>query len=78
MRCLQENLDYDNSDRTSLVNAVVFSNALAKKCGVYVGSVDAEDVDAIVMIGRSLIGVNDEVIKTLTKSLKDRVSGMYD
>jgi putative nucleotidyltransferase with HDIG domain len=78
VRCMQENLDYDNSDRTSLVNAVVFSNALAKKCGVYVGLVDAEDVDAIVMIGRSLIGVNDEVLKTLTKSLKERVSGMYD
>jgi putative nucleotidyltransferase with HDIG domain len=78
LRCLQENLDYDNADRTSLVNAVVFANALAKKCGVYVGQVDAEDVDAIVMIGRSLISVNDEVLKTLTKSLKDRVSGMYD
>jgi putative nucleotidyltransferase with HDIG domain len=78
LKCLQENLDYDNSDRTSLVNAVVFANALAKKTGVYVGKVDADDTDAIVMIGRSLIGVNDDVLKTLTKGLKDRVTGLFD
>jgi len=78
VKCLQENLDYDNADRASLVNAVVFANALAKKTGVYVGSVDADDTDAIVMIGRSLIGVNDEILKTLTKGLKDRVTGLFD
>ncbi|GEJ59215.1 HDOD domain-containing protein [Anaeromyxobacter diazotrophicus] len=77
-RCLQQDLDYDNADRASLVNAVVFANALAKKSGVYVGTFDPEDVDAIVMIGRSLIGVNDDVLKTLTKGLKDRVTGMFD
>ncbi|MBI5067676.1 MAG: HDOD domain-containing protein [Deltaproteobacteria bacterium] len=78
VKCMQENLDYDNADRTSLANAVCFANALAKKTGVYVGNVDPEDVDAIVMIGRSLIGVNDEVLKTLTKGLKDRVTGLFD
>jgi putative nucleotidyltransferase with HDIG domain len=78
LACLQQDLDYDNNDRASLVNAVVFANALAKKCGVYVGRFDPEDVDAIVMIGRSLIGVNDDVLKTLTNGLKSRVSGMFD
>jgi putative nucleotidyltransferase with HDIG domain len=78
LRCMQEGSEYDNSDRTSLANAVCFANALAKKTGVYVGAVDAEDIDAIVMIGRSLIGVNDEVLKTLTKGLKDRVTGLFE
>jgi putative nucleotidyltransferase with HDIG domain len=78
LACLQQDLDYDNNDRASLVNAVVFANALAKKSGVYVGRFDPEDVDAIVMIGRSLIGVNDDVLKTLMKTLKDRVTGMFD
>lgn len=78
LRCVQPDLDYDNADRASVVNAVVFANALAKKSGVYVGAFDAEDVDAIVMIGRSLIGVNDDVLKTLTKGLKDRVTGLFD
>jgi putative nucleotidyltransferase with HDIG domain len=77
-RCLQANLDYDNADRASLVNAVVFANALAKKTGLYVGPFDADDVEAIVMIGRSLIGVNDEILKTLTKGLRDRVTGLFD
>jgi hypothetical protein len=75
---MQADLDYDNTDRTALVNAVCFANALAKTAGVYVGPVDADDVDAIVMIGRSLIGVNDDVLKTLLKSLKDRVEGLFD
>jgi putative nucleotidyltransferase with HDIG domain len=78
LRCLKEDLDYDNADRASIVNAVVFANALAKKCGMYVGKFDSDDVDAIVMIGRSLIGVNDDVLRTLTKGLKDRVGGLFD
>jgi len=78
VKCLGENLDYDNSDRTSPVNAVIFANALSKKSGVYVGNVDLEDIDALVMIGRSLIGVNDEILKTLLKGLKDRVTGLFD
>jgi putative nucleotidyltransferase with HDIG domain len=78
VRCMQESVEYDNADRASLSNAVCFANALAKKTGVYVGPFDAEDVDAIVMIGRSLIGVSDEVLKTLTKGLKDRVTGLFD
>jgi putative nucleotidyltransferase with HDIG domain len=78
LRCMVENLDYDNTDRTSLVNAVCFANALAKKSGVYVGAYDAEDVDAVVMIGRSVIGVNDDVLKTLLRGLKERVHGMFD
>jgi putative nucleotidyltransferase with HDIG domain len=78
VRCMQADLDYDNSDRTSLANAVCFANALAKKSGVYVGPVDADDVDAIVMIGRSLIGVNDDILKTLLKGLKERVNGLFD
>ena len=78
LACMQADLDYDNTDRTSLVNAVCFANALAKKVGVYVGPMDADDVDAIVMIGRSLIGVNDDILRTLLKSLKDRVEGLFD
>jgi putative nucleotidyltransferase with HDIG domain len=77
-KCLQEGLDYDNADRNSLANAVLFANALAKKSGVYVGEVDLEDIDAVVMIGRSLIGANDEVLATLTKGLRDRVTGLFD
>jgi putative nucleotidyltransferase with HDIG domain len=76
-RCVRDCTEYDNADRNSLVNAVCFSNALAKKVGVYAGPIDAEDVDALVMIGRSLIGISDDVLKTLSKGLKERVSGLF-
>jgi len=77
-RCIRECVEYDNADRASLVNIVCFSNSLAKKTGIYAGTIDADEVDALVMIGRSIIGANDEIIKTLTRGLKERVSGLYD
>jgi len=77
-RCIRECAEYDNADRASLVNIVCFSNSLAKKTGIYAGTIDADEVDALVMIGRSIIGANDEIIKTLTRGLKERVAGLYD
>jgi putative nucleotidyltransferase with HDIG domain len=78
IRCIRECVEYDNADRGSLVNIVCFSNSLAKKTGIYAGAIDADEVDALVMIGRSIIGANDEIIKTLTRGLKERVAGLYD
>ena len=78
VRCVKDCTEYDNADRTSLVNAVCFANALAKKIGVYAGPIDADDVDALVMIGRSLIGISDDVLKTLSKGLKERISGLFN
>ncbi|BDG07989.1 HDOD domain-containing protein [Anaeromyxobacter paludicola] len=77
-KCIRDSSEYDNSDRSALVNAVCFGNALAKKATLYSGPVDADDVDALVMIGRSLIGVSDDVLKSLTMGLRERVSGLFD
>jgi len=40
--------------------------------------VDADDNDALVMIGRSVIGISDEILRTLTKGLRERMVGIYD
>jgi putative nucleotidyltransferase with HDIG domain len=77
-RCIRDSAEYDNADRASLVNIVCFSNSLAKKTGIYAGTIDADEADALVMIGRSLIGANDEIVKKLTRGLKERVAGIYD
>jgi putative nucleotidyltransferase with HDIG domain len=69
--------EFDKSERHSLANAVCFANALAKKSGLAAGAFDAEDNDAIVMIGRSVIGISDDILRTLTKGLRERVSGLY-
>jgi putative nucleotidyltransferase with HDIG domain len=76
--CVREAAEYEKSDRHSLANAVCFGNALAKKSGIYVGELDAEDNDAIIMIGRSVIGISDDILRTLTTGLRERVMGLYD
>ena len=76
--CVKESGEYDKGERHSLANSVCFANALAKKSGIYAGTVDAEDNDAIIMIGRSVIGISDDILRTLTKGLRERVSGLYD
>lgn len=75
--CVREAAEYDKTDRHSLANAVCFGNALAKKSGIAGGPFDADDVDALVMIGRSAIEISDDILKTLTKGLRERVSGLY-
>src|SRR5512142_1654311 len=65
--CIKQAGEYDKGERHSLANAVCFSNALAKKAAIYAGEVDAEDNDAIIMIGRSVIGISDDILRTLTK-----------
>jgi HD-like signal output (HDOD) protein len=76
--CIKEAGEYDQGNRQSLSNAVCFANALAKKSGIYAGPVDQEDNDALVMIGRSVIGISDDILRTLTKGLRERVTGLYD
>jgi len=76
--CIKESQEYDKGERNSFANAVCFANALAKKSGIFAGKVDAEDNDAIIMIGRSVIGISDDILRTLTKGLRERVTGLYD
>jgi len=71
-RSIKDCDEYDNSDRLSIANAVRFANAVAKQQGVYVGQVDADDIEALVMIGRSLLGLEVEVVVRLTEGLKTK------
>jgi HD-like signal output (HDOD) protein len=76
--CIKDSGEYDKGERHSLCNSVCFANALAKKTGIYAGEVNAEDNDAIIMIGRSVIGISDDLLRTLTKGLRERATGHYD
>jgi putative nucleotidyltransferase with HDIG domain len=73
LKSIRDCNDYDNSDRISVSNIVLFSNAIAKREAVYVGKVDLEDIDAMMMIGRSLLGLDEEVVGRLARGLKERV-----
>jgi putative nucleotidyltransferase with HDIG domain len=71
-RSIKDCEEYDNTDRLSIANAVRFANAVAKQQGIYVGAIDAADIDALVMIGKSLLGLDAEVVARLTDGLKNK------
>jgi len=72
-KCVQSCDDYDATNRLSAVNAVRFANALAKREGIYLGTIDAADNDALIMIGCSLLGLDSGVVDRLVKDLHARV-----
>ena len=49
-----------------------FSNALAKKVGIYEGIPDQDAVQSSIMIGKSLY-IDDTVISGLTREINDHV-----
>jgi putative nucleotidyltransferase with HDIG domain len=64
--------DYDAANRQSIGNAVHFANALAKQMGIALGEVSAEDNDALVMVGRSLLGLDDDAVARVAADAKTR------
>jgi putative nucleotidyltransferase with HDIG domain len=71
-KAIEECADYDPANRLSTGNAVRFANAVAKQQGIYAGSVNADDNDALVMVGRSLLGIDDETLTRLSSDLKEK------
>jgi putative nucleotidyltransferase with HDIG domain len=71
-KAIEECADYDPANRLSTGNAVRFANAVAKQQGIYAGNVSADDNDALVMVGRSLLGIDDETLTRLSADLKEK------
>jgi len=71
---IRECNEFDISRRHTPANYVRFANALAKREGYHVGAVDPDEVKALIMIGRSLLEVNDEILTNLTATLRERVN----
>ncbi|HKA91689.1 MAG TPA: HDOD domain-containing protein [Haliangiales bacterium] len=74
VQAIKECSEYDSAHRHSPANFVRFANAVAKREGICPGTPDLEDADAIIMIGRSLLEVNDEIVGKLTASLRERIA----
>ncbi len=64
--------DFDPSNRLSVGNAVRFSNAVAKQKGIYVGPLDATENDALIVVGGSLLGIDDPTLNRLVEDLKEK------
>jgi putative nucleotidyltransferase with HDIG domain len=71
-KAIKESTDYDSANPLSTGNAVRFANAVAKQQGIYAGAVKAQENDALVMVGRSLLGIDDETLTRLSSDLKER------
>jgi len=71
-KAIEECADYDPADRLSTGNAVRFANAVVKQQGIYAGPVSADDNDALVMVGRSLLNIDDETLTRLSSDLKGK------
>jgi putative nucleotidyltransferase with HDIG domain len=72
-RTVDESNEYDSSDRISVPNIVAFANAAAKRGGLYIGSFETADVDALLLIGRSMLGIEEEMLERLMAGLAERV-----
>ncbi len=78
VKAIEECAEYDSTQRHSPANFVRFANAIAKREGIYPGTPNLEDADAIIMIGRSLLELNDEIVGKLTASLRERVAAQAE
>lgn len=69
-KAVKDCVEFDPIERASAANAVRFANALAKREGVYAGAVDMEQVDTVLLIGRSMLGLDDDSIAALSTALR--------
>jgi putative nucleotidyltransferase with HDIG domain len=73
-RAIRDPGEFDTSDRRSVGNVVCFANAIAKLQGLYVGTFARDEAEALVMLGRSLLGIDDELVGRLSGALKPRLA----
>jgi putative nucleotidyltransferase with HDIG domain len=66
--------DYDASERGCAANVVRLANAIAKREGFATEPVNMDDVEAMIMVGRSMLGIDGDVIGRLASGLKARVA----
>jgi putative nucleotidyltransferase with HDIG domain len=65
--------DYDGADRTSVGNVVRLANALAKREGYTTGPTDAADIEAMIMVGMSMLGGDKSVVDRLVNNIGSRL-----
>ena len=66
--------DYDANERGCAANIVRLANAIAKREGYATGAIDVDDVEAMIMVGRSMMSIDEDVITRLGQGLKARVT----
>jgi len=67
--------DYNSADRTSIGNVVRLANALAKREGYTTGPIDATDIEAMIMVGVSMLGSDTLSVGQLVNDIGARLPG---
>ena len=66
---------YDGGARFSCANLVRYANALTKRQGIYVGAIDAGEVEAVIVEGRRVLSVDETTEAGFLTGLAERVPG---
>jgi putative nucleotidyltransferase with HDIG domain len=71
---IRDAVAYDTGDRFSTANVVLLADTLAKREGIYVGPINAEEIEQRLSLGKQLLSVDDPAIERLTANLGDRIA----
>jgi putative nucleotidyltransferase with HDIG domain len=77
-KVIEDCRSYDRTAPRSSANLVGLANALAKRAGVYVGTVDHEAVEKTVESGARLLGLSDAAVLQSCAEIYKRVDTMVD
>ena len=72
---IRDSADYDTGNRFSTSNVVILADTLAKREGIFIGPINAEEIEQRVSTGKQLLGVDDALIGRLVADLGNRVAG---
>jgi putative nucleotidyltransferase with HDIG domain len=72
---IRDSSDYDTGDRFSTGNVVLLADTLAKREGIFIGPINAEEIEQRLSTGKQLLGVDDALIERLVTDLGNRVAG---
>ena len=70
---LQDGTEYDIGQRDCNANIVRFANALVESGDFKDGFTDPSEASALVMVGKSILSVDDDLLQNLTQNLLSRV-----
>jgi putative nucleotidyltransferase with HDIG domain len=71
---IRHSAEYDTGDRFATGNVVLLADTLVKREGIYVGPINAEEIESRLTQGKQLLSVDDAVVERLVTDLAERVS----
>jgi putative nucleotidyltransferase with HDIG domain len=71
---IRDSADYDMGDRFATANVVLLADTLTKREGIFVGPVNAGEIERLLSLGKQLLSVDDALVERLVADLGNRVA----